>query len=63
MLIYSFKMFKTFKIRISSYLLSTIGKELFDFEDLDYADVSQEIKKGIQSSSDPVNLTYLLDSI
>jgi len=61
MVVYLPKEFKTFRVKIDSKTLSNIGAKEYNFQELNYVDISKEISEGIRLMKNPPVLTYLFD--
>ena len=62
LLIYLEEELKTFSVKLTSEVLSTIDSDKFDFNTLEYVDMTKKIKKGISKSKGPSLLTYLFNN-
>ena len=54
---------KIFEIKLYPKILEQIDTDTFDFETLDYMNITNLIKKGVEDSKGPSMLTYVFDDI
>lgn len=63
MALYLPKELKTYSIKLSEYVLSTIDSANFNFSDLNYFNITKNIMKGLVEDKGPSFLTFLFESI
>ena len=59
---YLSKDFKTFSIKLDSNTLGLMQSQNFDFDNVDFVDISKKIKKSLKNPR-PKILAYLVDKI
>ena len=62
LLIYLEEELKTFSVKLTSEVLSTIDSDKFDFNTLEYVDLTKKIRRGINKEKGPPLLTYLFNN-
>ena len=63
MALYLPKELKTYSIKLSEYVLSTIDSANFNFSDLNYFNITKNIMKGLIEDKGPSFLTFLFENI